>query len=510
MSAAEQEEEATTSLAFPVGFVWGSATASYQIEGGGAEGGRSPCIWDTFCASGKVKNGDTGAVACDHFHRWKDDVKMMQDLGLPAYRFSIVWSRLLPAGRGPPSPAGAKFYGDLLDELLVRGIRPMVTLYHWDLPQCLQDEYGGWLDRRSIDDFAHYAATCFACFGDRVKDWITFNEPWCTAVLGYANGEMAPGRAEAPDTEPYLVAHHILLAHAMAVRRYRAEFQENQGGKIGITLNMDWKEPLTARPADVTAAQRALDWQLGWFADPIWRGDYPAAMRERCGDRLPSFTGEEKELVRGTSDFFGLNHYSTAYISAPAGEARTWSMWGHAQSWGYFEDQGVASTDDPRWACTDMDWAVVPWGLRKMCEYIHYSYHPEGGIYVTENGCAVNEDDVEVARWDTFRVEYFQGYLTQLHAAIRGGVDVRGYFAWSLMDNFEWSLGYSKRFGLVHVDYETQERTPKASARMFAEVARTNRLTLPERVLAAAEFRRIEAGEGCRTAKDNPQPQEKS
>eukprot|EP00931_Biecheleriopsis_adriatica_P052821 TRINITY_DN3079_c0_g1_i1.p1 TRINITY_DN3079_c0_g1~~TRINITY_DN3079_c0_g1_i1.p1 ORF type:complete len:538 (-),score=110.52 TRINITY_DN3079_c0_g1_i1:47-1660(-) len=501
-------DEDVQSLSFPDGFVWGSATAAYQIEGAAAEGGRTPCIWDTFSGTpGKVMNGDTGAVACDHYHRFREDVKMMKELGLPAYRFSISWSRVLPQGRGEPNPEGIKFYNDLLDELCAAGIQPLATIYHWDLPQCLEDEYGGWLGRKVIEDFEHYASVCFASFGDRVKSWITFNEPWCSTVLGYANGEMAPGRKEVPEREPYLAAHHIILAHAHAVRRYRSDFQQEQKGKIGITLNMDWRHPLTSSEADAAAAQRALDWQLGWFADPIWKGDYPESMRKRCGDRLPTFTAEEKNLIKGTSEFFGLNHYSTAYVSAPEGKAKTLSMWGNVQEGGYFDDQEVELTDDPRWGRTDMDWGVVPWGLKHMCEYIQREYSPEGGILVTENGCAVPDDDVETAQKDTFRVEFLQGYIAQLHKAIQSGADVRGYFAWSLMDNFEWALGYSKRFGIVHVDYTTQVRTPKASALLMSEAARTNALRLPQRVLKASDFVMIEEGAGRKTTKDAPPSQ---
>jgi len=412
----------------------------------------------------------------------------MKDLGLPSYRFSISWSRLLPRGRGEPNPEGVAFYTALIDELCAQGIAPLATIYHWDLPQCLEDEYGGWLSRRIIDDFEHFAATCFAAFGDRVSSWITFNEPWCSTVLGYANGEMAPGHTSAPDREPYLAAHHIILAHARAVRRYRSEFQERQKGRIGITLNMDWKEPRSASAADAAAAQRALDWQLGWYADPIWKGDYPAAMRQSCGERLPAFTDAEKEMVRGTSDFFGLNHYSTDLVSAPEGRAKTTSMWGNEQSGGYFDDLCVENTKDARWGKTDMGWAIVPWGLKHLCEYIQREYSPPGGILITENGCAVREDTAAAARDDAARVQYFQSYLAQVHKAIQGGADVRGYFAWSFMDNFEWALGYSKRFGIVHVDYDTQVRTPKASAMLISGLARANALKVPASLVAASDF----------------------
>lgn len=504
------DEGSDVTLKFPKDFVWGSATASYQIEGG-HEDGRSPCIWDTFCAKeGKVKNGDNGTMACDHYHRWKEDVALMKKLGLPAYRFSIAWSRLLPEGRGELNPIGVEFYNNLIDELIKSGIKPLVTIYHWDLPECLDAEYGGWLSRKIIDDFEYYSKKCFECFGDRVKDWITFNEPWCSTVLGYCNGEMAPGNKEKPETEPYLAAHHIILAHAKAVKCYRDHFKADQKGVIGITLNMDWREPLTDKDEDKAAAGRALDWQLGWYADPIWKGDYPETMKKRCGDRLPSFTDEEKALIKGTSEFFGLNHYSTAYASQPIGKAETKSMWGNVQSGGYFDDQECILTDDPRWLRTDMNWAVVPWGLKSMCEYIQREYQPEGGIIVTENGCAVPDDDVEKAKQDTFRVNYYRDYIAQLHEAIKNGADVRGYFAWSLMDNFEWALGYSKRFGMCHVDYETQVRTPKASALFISGVIKANALKISKEQLAATHFVMIEEGQGLASAKDNPDNPEKA
>lgn len=495
-----QKEKPRTDLVtlkFPKGFLWGSATASYQIEGGQHEG-RSPCIWDAFCAKeGSIKNGDNGSVACDHYHRWKEDVALMKRLGLPAYRFSIAWSRLLPDGRrgSKVNPKGLEFYNNLINELIASNITPLVTIYHWDLPECLDIEYGGWLDRKIIDDFVFYAKTCFECFGDRVKHWITFNEPWCTAVLGYCNGEMAPGHKDSPGVEPYLASHHIILAHAKAVKLYRDEFKAKQKGIIGITLNMDWREPLTDKPEDKAAARRGLDWELGWFADPIWKGDYPENMKKRCGDRLPSFTEEEKSLIKDTSDFFGLNHYSTAFASNPveSKDAETKSMWGNVQSGGYFDDQHCSLTDDPRWLRTAMQWPVVPWGLNRLCQYIQKEYQPKGGIWITENGCAVqDEDDVENAKQDTFRVNYYRDYLAQLHKAIDEGADVRAYFAWSLMDNFEWALGYSKRFGLCHVDYKTQVRTPKASAFFILGSIKENALKISADDLKNTDFVMIE------------------
>lgn len=498
-------EQPETTLAFPEGFRWGSATAAYQVEGAATEGGRTPSIWDTYCATpGKVQNGDSGLVACDHYHRVSEDIKLMKDLNLEFYRFSISWNRILPSGRGAPNPEGVKWYNDLINELLANGIKPFVTIYHWDLPQCLQDEYGGMLSRNFIADFEHYSATCFECFGDRVQFWITFNEPWCSTVLGYCNGEMAPGRKENPSTEPYIAAHHVILAHAQAVQRYRKDFQPQQKGKIGITLNQDWREPLTSKPEDEAAQQRALDWMMGWFADPIWLGDYPESMRKRCGDRLPTFTEEEKAIVKGSSEFFGLNHYSTSYAYQPEGKAQTISMWGNLQADGYFDDQELEMMDDGRWLRTDMDWAVVPWGMRRLCEYVHNRYHPEGGIEITECGCAVKEDSVEQGQNDSFRVQFFQGYIAQVHGAIQDGVDIRSFFAWSLLDNFEWALGYSKRFGLVRVDYQTQERFVKASGRLIGDIAKNNALKLPVSVLEGSNYVRIDEGNYAKSTKDAP------
>lgn len=466
-------------LRFPEGFLWGAATAAFQVEGAAREGGRTPSIWDTFCAEGRAANGDTAVVACDHYHRFRDDVKLMKELGLQAYRFSISWPRLMPQGRGEINQHAVEFYGELLDELHAHGIVPMVTIYHWDLPQCLEDEYGGWLSRKVVADFEEFAAACFSAFGDRVKWWLTFNEPWCMAALGYASNEHAPGKSKKPAEEPYVVTHHIILAHARAVRRYRAEFQESQQGSIGIALNMDWKEPLGESKADADAQRRAIDWQLSWFMDPICRGHYPATMRKNCEERLPSFTDEEAEEVRGTLDFLGLNHYSTDYVSAKEEQD---------SKPGYFADMDVNNVPDPLWPKTDMGWDIVPWGLNRLLAWVQREYAPPQGIFITENGCACKEDSLSEAIQDTARIEYLQGYLAQVYKAIdEAGVQVRGYMVWSFMDNFEWAFGYAKRFGIVRVDYDSQKRTPKASAALMSGLASTNVLKVSERVLDASE-----------------------
>lgn len=458
---------------FPDDFIWGSATSSYQIEGGWLEGGKGLSIWDAFVHTpGKVANGDTGDVACDHYHRMQEDVGLMADMGLSAYRFSIAWPRILPAGYGAPNPEGLQFYSDLIDTLLDHDITPWVTLYHWDLPLALQMEYDGWLNPKIADLFAEYAAVCFEHFGDRVKHWITLNEPWVVAILGYGQGVFAPGRVST--SEPYLAAHQLLRAHAKAVDVYRRDFQPEQRGTIGITNNCDWREPLTDSPEDRRAAQRALEFFLGWFADPIYRGDYPEVMRSRVQDRLPPFSDEDVALLKGSSDFFGLNHYTTMYASHidPDDDVEV-DVYGNG---GISEDQDVRLTTDESWKKTEMGWSVVPWGCRKLLQWIDERYdHPD--VVVTENGCAFDDEPVDGIVQDDERIAFFDGYLGACHQAIEDdGVALQGYFAWSLLDNFEWALGYTRRFGLHYVDYETLERLPKASARWYADVIQRNGL----------------------------------
>jgi beta-galactosidase len=460
---------------FPDHFLWGSATSSYQIEGAVREGGRAPSIIDAMCQTpGKVLNGDTGDIACDHYHHYEADVKRMKELGLQAYRFSIAWPRIQPDGKGAPNPEGIAFYNNLINCLLDHGIQPWVTLYHWDLPLALQIEHDGWLNRSIVDRFGEYARICFEQFGDRVKNWITLNEPWCSAVLGHGLGTLAPNRIDRD--EPYIAAHHLILAHAKAVEVYRTRFAD-QKGVIGITNNCDFRYPLTDSAADRAAAERSMEFFLGWFADPIWKGDYPAVMRERLGDRLPRFSEEERKMVLGSSDFFGLNHYTTMYASEPEPEQKLEAN--VAGNGGMIDDQGVHLCNDPAWKKTHMDWAIVPDGCREMLKWIDKRYdHPI--IYITENGCALDEPDHETGVNDSGRVDFFSGYIGQCRNAIAAGVDLRGYFAWSFMDNFEWSWGYGRRFGICRVDYETLERTPKQSARWYSQVIASNGEIIPE------------------------------
>ena len=455
---------------FPKDFVWGVATSAYQIEGGASDDGKGPSIWDAFCTiPGKIKNNDNGLVACNHYQLYKEDVAMLKQMGIKNYRFSIAWARIMPKGYGEVNEAGIQFYSNLIDELLAHGITPWITLYHWDLPLALQMEKDGWLNREMVTHFANYARLCFERFGDRVKHWITLNEPWVVSILGYGQGVFAPGRIS--NKEPYLAAHHLLLAHAKSVQIYRQTFSEQQG-HIGMSNNCDWREPLTNSVADKAAAERALEFFISWFADPIYKGDYPDSMRSRLGERLPTFTEEEKKSLLNSSDFFGLNHYTTMFAADAKGKVQAGNVYGNG---GLSEDQDVNLSLDENWEFTLMNWAVVPWGCRKLLEWISKRYgNPP--IYITENGCASPDKVVDGKVDDSFRKNFYEAYLTACHEAIESGVDLRGYFAWSLMDNFEWASGYEQRFGMVYVDFETQQRIVKKSGHWYGEVSQRNSL----------------------------------
>lgn len=455
---------------FPAGFVWGTATSSFQIEGAWLEGGKGPSIWDAFAhIPGKISDGTTADVSCDHFHRWKEDVAYMADLGLRAYRFSISWPRIQPAGRGKVNPEGIRFYAELIDALLAHGITPWVTLYHWDLPLALQLELDGWLNPALAGLYKEYAAICFEAFGDRVKHWITFNEPWVVSIMGHGQGIFAPGRMS--NAEPYQVAHTILRAHGLAVREYRDRFQGVQGGRIGMANNCDWREPRTEDPVDKAAAGRAVEFFLGWFGDPLYRGDYPDVMRARLGSRLPSFTSEEQAMIRGSQDFFGLNHYTTMYASHST-DRKSFTLSPFANG-GISEDQDVRLSMDPDWTITNQGWGIVPWGCRKLLHWIDQRYdHPE--IVLTENGCSLPDVLHGATVDDQKRIDYLHAYLSACHQAIGEGVRLGGYFLWSLLDNFEWSSGYTPRFGITYVDFATGRRIPKSSAQWYSRLARTN------------------------------------
>ena len=453
-------------ISFPSDFVWGAATSSYQIEGAATEDGRGPTIWDTFCQnSSRIDDGSSGAVACDHYHRFHEDIALMKSLNLKAYRFSIAWTRIYPEGVGKLNPAGLAFYNELIDTLLANDLEPWVTLYHWDLPQALQDKYDGWLGAQIVDDFGDYARTCYAAFGDRVKHWTTINEAWSVAVLGYHDGVKAPGVVNNATIDVYQAGHNLVLAHARAVNIYRNEFALSQHGIVGITNCADFRFPKEDNEIDREAANRAMAFQFAWFTDPFVYGDYPPEMREYIGeDRLPRFTAQQSKELIGTMDFLGVNHYSSQYATMPR-KPPTFS--------GYWADMHVEFSVDPSWRKNDMGWSTNPDGCRGLLEWLAQRY-PGVNLVMTENGTAEDEPDKATAIADTGRKKYFENYIRACAQAIESGVPLIGYFAWSLMDNFEWEQGYTKRFGICYVDYETLERTPKSSAIFYSKVIESN------------------------------------
>jgi len=470
----------TGDMVFPDNFVWGSATSAYQVEGAAHEAGRGLSIWDTFCyEGGHVLNNETGDVACDHYHRFHSDIQLMKRLNLQAYRFSISWSRILPSGYAGKNrlfnQAGIDFYNQLIDALIQNDIEPWITLFHWDLPQHLQDDVDGWLDSSGqgaiVDAFGDYARTCFEAFGDRVKHWITLNEPWTVAVHGHNDGIKAPGRSHNGTYETYIAAHNQLLAHAKAASIYHHEYASKQGGVIGMSNSADFRYPLTPSKDDMDAAERAMLFQFGWFMEPAVTGDYPQVMRERLGDRLPQFTKRQSRQLIGSCDFFGINTYSSALASKPEKE----SVWP-----GYWADMFVTTQNDPSWKKNFMGWAIVPDATRELLLWISKRYnHPL--LYITENGTAEEDATVEMAQHDEGRRSFFEGHLRACGKAIAAGVRLAGYFAWSFMDNFEWEYGYHRRFGINFVNYTTQTRTPKSSAIWYSETIEANGRNIPRR-----------------------------
>ena len=449
------------SKTFPDGFTWGVASASYQIEGAVAEGGRAPSIWDVFSHTpGKVANGDTGDVAVDHYHRWPEDLDLMKSLGFENYRFSVAWPRIMPDGV-TVNQEGLDFYDRLVDGMLERGIKPLMTLYHWDLPAALdQGDAGGWLDRSVADRFGEYARVLGERFADRVTAFTTLNEPWCSAYLGYGTGEHAPGRTD--NRLCYPVAHHLNLAHGRAIQALRSVIPASS--EVSVTLNLMQVYPATEAPADVAAAHHADLVANRIWLDPMLKGFYPDDLKEQTAHLTDwSFVHDgDLEVINQPLDFLGINYYNPAKIAAPGTP-------GAGAYPGTDQAVGVAYENVP---VTDQDWPIIPSGLTDLLVRVQRDYGIP--LYITENGCAVADKLEGEQVHDQARIDYLQAHFNAMHDAIEQGVDLRGYFEWTMLDNFEWAWGYAKRFGLVYVDYATQARYPKDSARWYAGVTKAN------------------------------------
>ena len=441
---------------FPKGFVWGAATAAAQIEGGAAEDGKGPSIWDTFARkAGAVRNGDTLDVACDHYHRFDEDFALMRELGIRHYRMSIAWPRIFPAGRGAVNQAGLDFYHRVFDSLDEHGITPWVTMFHWDLPQALEDE-GGWRTRGVVDAFAQYADALVRAFGGRVKNWITLNEIFCFTRLGYGTGQKAPGAKE-DDGVVNQTYHHALLCHGHGVRAVREH--GGAGARVGLTDNATIPVPVDLRPDNVTAARRAFEEDNIRVLDPIFNGRYATSYLRAAGAHAPKVEGGDFTLIAAPTDFLGLNVY-TGYF-ARAGKDGDVERLAYPQSY-------------PR---SDCSWLyLIPQALYWAPRFVTELYGPVP-IYITEHGAGYDETAVPGEEFnDLHRRECVRNYLGELRAAMEDGANVKGYFLWSFMDNYEWEDGYDRRFGIVHNDFKTQRRTPKLSARWYSEVIRENAL----------------------------------
>ncbi len=443
---------------FPAGFTWGVSTSAYQIEGGKHQGGKGESIWDRFAAETSMP--DSGDVACDHYNRWPEDIALLADLGVNAYRFSIAWTRILPQGVGTVNPEGIEFYSNLVDALLDQGIMPWPTLYHWDLPQALQDG-GGWTERSTVTAFAEYAGVIAAALGDRVMHWITHNEPWVAAFLGHVDGVFAPGITDWP--AGLTAAHHILLSHGEAVRVIRETVPD---AVVGIAIDCRPSRPASDDAADVAAAQHFDGYRNRWFFDPVFGRGYPNDMVHAYHQRgrldepmLPFVEPGDMDTIAEPVDFLGLNYYTSIEISAGADET---------------EETGQPPSPDPPEGVTEMDWPITPRSLTAYLTHLRETYRPPA-IVITENGASYSDaPDASGVIDDQRRIEYLESHLDACARALEAGVPLTGYFVWSLLDNLEWVLGFSQRFGLVWVDHATCDRIPKASYHWYRDFI-TNR-----------------------------------
>lgn len=445
-------------LIFPDHFTWGAATSSYQIEGAPAADGKGESIWDRFTHTpGNTWNEENGDLACNHYHLYPDDVQLMADLGLQSYRFSISWPRIFPAGGGKPNQKGIDFYRRLVDLLVQHGIKPAVTLYHWDLPQALQDN-GGWANRDTARYFEHYAAYVFENLDLPVDLWVTLNEPWVSAFLGHALGVHAPGDNDF--SKALQVSHHLLLAHGLAVRSFRESGRKNE--PIGITLNLAPVHPASDSDADKNQARRADGFMNRWFLDPVFTGTYPRDMVEIFSRsfEMPVIIEEDGAIISSPVDFLGVNNYTRIVVRA-----------------GSSDDDFMGSPVNPPDAeYTEMGWEIYPQGIYELLIRLHNEYQPPK-LYITENGAAFADKVNEFGEInDSQRIDYLQAYIREAWNALQDGVPLEGYYAWSLLDNFEWSFGYSKRFGLVYVDFSTLQRIPRNSAYWYRDLISRNGL----------------------------------
>ncbi|XP_048139249.1 beta-glucosidase 11-like isoform X2 [Rhodamnia argentea] len=471
---------------FPPGFVFGAGTSAYQVEGAANEDGRTPSIMDTWAHSDSViTSGANGDIACDQYHKYKEDVQLMAEMGLDAYRFSISWSRLIPNGRGPVNPKGLQYYNNLINELVSDGIEPHVTLHHFDLPQALEDEYGGWISQNIVKDFVEYADVCYRMFGDRVKYWTTFNEANIFSMAGYDLGFLPPTRCSSPfgyfnctrgdsSLEPYLAAHNILLSHASATRLYRKKYQNIQKGYVGLNLLSFHSVPATNKTEDVIAAQRTNDFFMGWFVEPLVHGDYPEVMKKNAGSRLPSFTALESQRVKGSFDFFGVNFYIATYVKDNSEglniEPRDYKA-DMAVEWQF--TQGNASSTNR--LLPSFEIPLTPWGLQGVLELFKQNYgNPP--VFIHENGQRTQRNTT-LEDWP--RIQCLQEHISVLLDTVRNGSNVKGYFTWSLLDVFELLDGFRSGYGLYYVDLDDPElrRYPKLSAKWYSRFLKGGGIT---------------------------------